>query len=57
MRLWQIKHAEDPELAEQVLTLEGRDCYERTDNFNVYGVFCYFALRMRGAFMKWTNTE
>ena len=35
--------------------MEGRTHYERTDNYNVHGIFCYFALRMRNAFMKWTN--
>lgn len=55
MRFWQIKHAEDPELAKQGLLMEGRDSYERTDNYNAYGLFCYFALRMRQDFFKWTG--
>ena len=50
MRLWQINHAEKPDQAEKVLSLEGRDTYERTDNYNVYGLFCYFAMKMRRAF-------
>ena len=50
MRLWQIKHAENTSVAEKVLSMEGRDSYERTDNYNVYGLFCFFALRMRAAF-------
>ena len=44
-------------MAEKVLSIEGRDSYERTDNFNVYGVFCFFALRMRSAFFNWTGTQ
>ena len=57
MRMWQIKHAENPELAEQVLSIEGRDCYERTDNFNVFGLFCFFAIRMRKAFFEWAGNS
>jgi len=56
MRFWQIKHAEDPTLAERVLTIEGRDSYERTDNYNVYGLFCFFALRLRASFNAWAGT-
>lgn len=56
MRFWQIKHAEDATQAEQVLTIEGRDSYERTDNYNVYGLFCFFALRLRSAFFDWSGT-
>ena len=35
--------------------MEGRDSYERTDNYNAYGLFCYFALRMRQDFSQWTG--
>lgn len=58
MRFWQIKHAENPELAEKVLAVDRKDTYERTDNFNVYGLFCFFTLRLRSAFLKWMgNTD
>ena len=43
-------------MAEKVLSLEGRDTYERTDNYNVYGLFCYFALKMRRAFFQWIGS-
>ena len=56
MRLWQIKHAEDTSAAEKVLTLvEGRDSYERSDNYNVYGLFCFHYLKMERAFTQWIN--
>lgn len=55
MRFWQIKHADDPELAEKVLTIDDKDTYERTDNYNVYGLFCFFAIHMRNAFHEWKD--
>ena len=55
MRFWQIKHAEDPTLAEKVLSIDDKDTYERTDNYNVYGLFCFFAMRSRNAFLEWTG--
>jgi len=36
--------------------VDQKDTYERTDNFNVYGVFCFFAMRLRGSFFQWTDT-
>ena len=35
--------------------MEGRDSYERTDNYNVYGLFCFFAVQMRRSFFKWVQ--
>lgn len=55
MRFWQIKHAEDPGLALAGLELEGRDTYERTDNYNIYGLFCFFAIHTRQAFFDWVG--
>ena len=46
MRFWQIKHAENPSWAEDMFN-EGRDSYERHDNYNVYGVLVFFALKIR----------
>ena len=43
-------------MAEKVLAIDQKDTYDRTDNYNVYGVFCFFALRLRTAFFKWTGT-
>ena len=56
MRRWQIMHAEDTSVAEKVLAVDQKDTYDRTDNYNVYGVFCFFALRLRTAFFEWTGT-
>ena len=36
---------------------EGRDSYERTDNYNCYGLFCFFYLRMRQAFFSWIGQQ
>ena len=55
MRFWQIKHADDTEMAEKVFTIDDKDTYERTDNFNVYGIFCFFAMHTRNAFQEWTG--
>ena len=57
MRFWQIKHYEDPEQAEKVLAAKDRDSYDRRDNFNVYGLFVYFALKARNAFLPWAGQE
>jgi hypothetical protein len=52
MRIWQIKHAEDPESTQNLVkATDQRDSYERTDNYNVFGVFVYFSLKIRQNFL------
>ena len=52
MKFWQIKNADDPEKALKVLKDDSsRDSYERSDNYNIFGVFTFFALRMRQGFL------
>ena len=51
MRFWQIKHAENPAWAEDMFN-ENRDSYGRDDNYNVYGVFVFFALKIRQPFLS-----
>ena len=50
MRFWQIKHADNPTWAEDMFN-DDRDTYEREDNYNVYGVFVFFALKIRQPFL------
>lgn len=53
MRFWQIKHANDSNLADKdALT---KDSYALTDNFNTHGLFCFFTIQMRNAFHEWTG--
>ena len=50
MRFWQIKHALNPSWSEDMFN-EQRDSYEREDNYNVYGVFVFFAMKIRQPFL------
>ena len=51
MQFWQTKHADDPEWAENMFH-ENRDAYERADNYNVSGLFVFFALKLRQPFLS-----
>ena len=52
MRFWQIKHAENPKDCEKDAYNESKDSYDRDDNYNVHGLFTFFALRIRHPFLK-----
>ena len=51
MRFWQIKHAENPK---QILEGQrgSKDCYDRDENYNINGLFAYFALKIRRPFLQ-----
>lgn len=49
---WQIKNAEEPGKAENLQYEEGRDSYERTDNFNVYGITVYLMLKQLSGYYR-----
>lgn len=52
MRFWQIKHADNPDNAEDILFNEYRDSYQRDDNYSVSGLFAFFALKMRQPYLS-----
>ena len=51
MRFWQIKHCESPTKADEPAYNESKDSYDRDDNYNARGIFAYFALKIRHAFL------
>ena len=46
MRFWQLKHAEKPKEAEEGYN-DSKDSYDRDENFNAYGLFVFFSLKLR----------